>query len=55
MIATIPREMLAGAYMLSRPGYLQIGEFDPIYDHSGVVPLPIVYLVAGFVKQLLYI
>ena len=51
IIATIPRETLAGAFNLPRAGCLRIGAIDSILKRMGVVPTPFIHLVAGFVKQ----
>jgi len=53
--ATVPREMLTGAFNLPRAGCLRIGAIDLIPEDTGVVPPPIVHLVAGFVKHLPHI
>jgi hypothetical protein len=55
MIASVPRAMLAGAYNLSRAGCLQIGAIDLIPEGIGVVPPPIIHLVAGFIKHLRHV
>jgi len=55
IIATLPRETLAGAFNLSRAGCLRIGAIDLIPEGTGVVPPPIVHLIAGFVKHLPHI
>jgi len=55
IIATIPRETLAGALNLSRAGSLWIGVIDLIPEGTRVVPPPIVHLAAGFVKHLPHI
>jgi hypothetical protein len=52
IIATVLRESLAGAYNLPQAGCLQIGEIDLIPEGMGVVPPPIVHLVAGFITHL---
>jgi len=52
IIATLPRETLAIAFNLSRAGRLQIGAIDMNPKGTGVVPPPIVHLVAGLVKHL---
>jgi hypothetical protein len=44
--------MLAGAFNILQAGYLGIGEINMIPKGMGVVPPPIVHLVAGFVKHL---
>jgi len=54
IIATVPREMLTGALYLPRAGFLRTGAINLIPEGKGVVQLPIVYLVTGFVKQLPY-
>jgi hypothetical protein len=51
IIATVPTEMLAGAFNLPHAGYLRMGAIDLLPDGTGVVPPPIVHLVAGFVKH----
>jgi len=55
IIATVPRGMLTGAFNLPRAGCLLIGAIDLIPEGTGVVPPPIVHLVAGFVKHLPHI
>jgi len=55
IIGTVPREMLAGVFNLSRVGCLRIGAIDLIPEGTGVVLPPIVHLVAGFVKHLRHI
>jgi hypothetical protein len=55
IIATVSREMLAGAVNLPRAGCLRIGEINLIPEGSGVVPPPIVHLITGFVKHLPHI
>ena len=55
IIATVPREMLAGVFYLSRAGCLRIGAIELIPKGMGVVPPPIVQLIAGFVKHLPHI
>jgi len=55
IIATVPRDTFAGAFNLSRAGYLLIRTIHLIPEGTGVVPPPIVYLVAGFVKHLPHI
>jgi len=55
IIATIPRETLAGAFNLSRAACLRIGGNNLIPEGTGVVPPPIVHLVAGCVKPLPHI
>jgi len=55
IIATIPREMLTGVFNLPQAGYLRIGGIDLIPEGTGVVPPPILHLVAGFVKHLPHI
>jgi len=55
IIATVSREMLAGGFNLSRAGCLRIGAIDLIPKGPGVVPPPIVHLIAGFVKHLPHI
>jgi len=52
IIATIPWETLGGEFNLSRAGCLQIGAIHLIPECTGVVPPPVVHLVAGCVKQL---
>jgi hypothetical protein len=52
IIATIRRETLTSAFTLPRAGFLRIGVIDFIPESTGVVPPPIVHLVAGFVKHL---
>jgi len=52
IIAIVPREMLTGAFNLPRAGCLHIWAIDLITEFLGVVPSPIVHLVAGFVKHL---
>jgi len=51
IIVTIPRETLPGAFNLPRAGCLRIGAIDFIPKGTGVVPPPIVHLIAGFVKH----
>jgi len=55
IIATIPRETLAGEFNLSWAGWLLIGANALIPEGTGLVPPPIVHLVAGFVKRLPHI
>jgi len=55
IIATVPREMLAGAYKLSQAGCQRIAAIDLIPECTGIVAPPIVHLVAGFVKYLPHI
>jgi polyferredoxin len=55
IIATIPREMLTAAFNHPQAGCLQIGAIDLIPEGMGVVPHPIVHLVASFVKHLHHI
>jgi len=55
IIATVPREILAGVLNLSQAGCLKIGAIDLIPEGTGVVPPPIVHLIAGFVKHLPHI
>jgi hypothetical protein len=55
IIATVPREMLTGAFNLPRAGCLRFGEIHLIPEGTGIVPPPIVHLVAGFVKHLPHI
>jgi hypothetical protein len=52
IIATMPRVTLTGAFNFPRAGCLQIGAIDLIPEGTGIVPPPIVHLVAGFVKHL---
>jgi hypothetical protein len=52
IIATIPRETLTSSYNLAKAGCLRIGTIDLIPEGTGVIPLPIVHLVVGFVKHL---
>ena len=51
IIATVLRETLAGALNIPRAGCVRIGAIDLIPEGMGVVPPPIVHLVAGFVKH----
>jgi hypothetical protein len=55
IIATLPRETLAGAFNLPQGGCLQIGATYFIPEGTGVVPPANVHLVVGFVKHLLHI
>ena len=55
IIATVPRETLAGAFDLHRAGCLQTGAIDLIPEGMGVGPPAIVHLVGGFVKHLPHI
>jgi len=55
IIATIPREMLAGALNFPQGGCLQIGGIDLIPEGTGVVPPPIAHLVVGVDKHLPHI
>jgi len=55
IIATLPRATLAGAFNMPRPGCLRIGAINLIPNGTGVVPPPIVHLIAGFVKHLTHI
>jgi hypothetical protein len=52
IIATVPRETLAGAFILRRADCLRIAAIDLIPEGIGVIPPPIVPLVTGFVKHL---
>jgi len=51
VIATVPRETLTGEVNLPRARCLRIGAIDFIPEGMGVVPPPIVHLVAGFVDH----
>jgi len=55
IIVTVPRETFASAFNLPRAASLWIGVIDLIPEGTGVVPSPIVHLVAGFVKHLPHI
>jgi hypothetical protein len=55
IIATVPRETLAGATNLSQAGFQRIAAIDLIPEGTGVVPSPIVQLIGGFVIHLPYI
>jgi hypothetical protein len=44
---TVPRESHAGAFNFNRAGFLRIGTNNLIPKGMGVVPPPIVYLIAG--------
>jgi hypothetical protein len=55
IIATVPRETLAGEFNLPRAGCLWIGAIDLVPTGMGVVPPPIVHFVTGFVKHLPHI
>jgi hypothetical protein len=55
IIATVPREMLTGAFNLPQAGCLQIGAIDLIPEGTGIVPPPIVHLVTGFVNHMPHI
>jgi len=55
VIATKPRELLSGAFNYAQRGCLKIGAINLIPEGAGVVPPPLVYLVAGFVTQLPHI
>jgi len=55
IITTIPRETLTGTLNLPQAGCLRIGAIDLIPKGMGVVPPPIVHLVAGFVNHLPHI
>jgi len=52
MIATIPTEILADAFNLSRAGCLRIGEIDFIPEGTGVVWPRNVHFFTGFVNHL---
>jgi hypothetical protein len=52
IMATVLRELLTGACILPQAGCLQIGAIEFIPEGLGIVPPPIVPLVAGFVKHL---
>jgi hypothetical protein len=52
IIAIELRETLMGAFNLPRAGCMLIGAIDLISEGTGVVPLSICPLVAGFVKHL---
>jgi hypothetical protein len=52
IVATVPRETLAGVFNLSRAGCLRIGVIHLIPDGMGVVPPAIVDVVVGFDKHL---
>jgi len=54
-IATVPGEMLTGAWILPWAGCLQIGAIDLISEGTGVVPSVIVQLAAGCMKYLPHI
>jgi len=47
--------MLAGAFTLSQDSCLRIGVINLIPEGTGVVPPPIVHLIADFVKQLTHL
>jgi len=55
IITTLPRETFTGAFNLPRAGCLWIDAIELIPEGTGVVPPPIVHLVAGLVKCLPYI
>jgi hypothetical protein len=55
IIATILREMLAGAVNRPRAGCLLISPVDLIPESTWDVSPPIVHVIAGFVKYLLHI
>jgi len=55
IIATVPREMLAGVLSITWAGCLQIGAIDLIPKGTGVVLPPMVHLIAGYVKHLAHI
>jgi hypothetical protein len=55
IIATLPRELLAGVLHLPRAGRLLIGTIALIPLGMGVEPPPMVHLVAGFVRHLPHI
>jgi hypothetical protein len=55
IIATIPREMLASAFILARAGCLWSGMIDLIPKVTGVIPPAIVHFMLGFVKRLPHI
>jgi hypothetical protein len=46
--------MLTGAFNLCKAGCVPIEAINMITEGTGVVPPPIVHLVAGFVKHLLH-
>jgi len=52
IIASVRREMFTGGINLLRASCLWIGTTNWIPEGIGVVPRPIVHLVAGFVKYL---
>jgi hypothetical protein len=52
IIATVPRETLAGAFNLSEAGYRRIGAINLLPEATGVVPPPIVHLIAGCFQHL---
>jgi hypothetical protein len=53
--ATVPIEILTGGFNLPRVDCLWIGVIDLIPEGTGIVPPPIVHVVAGFVKHLPHI
>jgi len=55
IIATVPRETLAGAFNFPLAGCLHIAALDLIPEGAGVVPPPIVHLATGVVKHLPHI
>jgi len=55
IIATAPRETLAGVFNLPRAACLRIGAIDLIPQGTAIVPPPIVHLITGFVKHLPHI
>ena len=52
IIATVPRETIAGGFNCQQAGCLRIGVIDMIPKGTGIVPRLVVHLVVGFVKQL---
>jgi hypothetical protein len=55
IIATVPRETLAGAFNLPQAGSLRIGASDLTHEGTGVEPSPIDHLIMGFVEHLPHI
>jgi hypothetical protein len=55
IIATVPKEMLASAFNLPQAGCVWIGAIELIPEGTGVVPPPMVHLMAGLVKHLPHI
>jgi hypothetical protein len=55
IITTVPRETLTCVFSLCQIDCVWIGAIDLISEGTGVIPPPIVHLIAGFEKHLLHI